>query len=82
MPNASPSPRREEPLMATLFSGKRTRRRRRRAGISLIYLFLSLRHKRQPMCSWLVCDSGVMNVTAVIRASAVSVLDIHENDGI
>lgn len=81
MPNAPPSHprRREEALMAALFSGSR------RGGvreICVLYLFLSLRHKRQPMCSRLVCDSGVMNVTAVIRASAVSVLDIHENDGI
>lgn len=30
----------------------------------------------------LVCDRAVMNVTAVICASTVSVLDIQENDGI
>lgn len=79
MPNAppSPAPRRSPDGCALL--GERARRR---AEISVLYLFLCLRHKRQPMCSRLVCDSGVMNVTAVIRASAVSVLDIHENDGI
>lgn len=71
-------PRREEALMATHFSGSE------RGGVRKFgfFIYFFLRHKRQPMCSWLVCDSGVMNVTAVIRASAVSVLDIHENDGI
>lgn len=73
MPNSAP----DETLMAAPFPGKPTRRR---TGTPLIYLFIVLRHKRQPMCSRLVCDSGVMNVTAVIRASAVSVLDIHGND--
>lgn len=79
MPNAppSPAPRRSPDGYALL--GERTMA----ACGNLVSLFIfSLRHKRQPMCSRLVCDSGVMNVTAVIRASAVSVLDIHENDGI
>lgn len=86
MPNASPSPRRVEPPDgdACFWAGgpKRGGTRTFFGEFLSFFRFFPRRHKRQPMCSRLVCDGGVMNVTAVIRTSAVSVLDIHENDGI